>query len=1505
MRLHVTAVDAVSGSRADLRVTAAPGDSVDALAAALASLLPGQGGADCGRNGVSNGDPEGSPPRPGGLWRAGVRLDPAAGIGPAGVRDGDVLALGGPHGTVADDADVPGVAEVRVVGGPDAGLVTRLPYGSAVIGRSADAAVRLSDVDASRRHAVLHVTPESLLLEDLGSTNGTRVEGDPLGAPASVRPGQLLGVGENLLVVTTPQAPDAALAPGPDGSLDYNRPPRLQPAPRAASVELPREPRQAEKKTLPVLAFVLPLVMGAVLFLALKSPIYLLFTLMGPVLLIGNTVTERRGGAKSYRTRKSEYDAALAAAQARLATLLAQETQERRSTCPDAAEVLLTATGPRRRLWERRRSDDDALLLRVGLADAPAQVTVKQAPGAEGDSGPGPSTVRSVPVTVPLGEVGVLGVAGPRQRTRATARWCLAQVAVLHSPRDVGVVLLVDGGTGAEARAEWEWVRWLPHAAPFDGVDALAAVGCDPESIARRVTELAGVVATRTRAAQDVRGSLRVRSEASVVVVLDGARALRALPGMPQVLQGGPAVGIHAICLDTDERFLPEECQAVVTASPTETSRVAVRRAWGETVTDVRADAVSAAWAERVARALAPLRDVSREEGESQIPSSARLLDLLALDPPTAEGVAARWTLGGRSTAALLGVSAEGPLTLDLRRDGPHTLVAGTTGSGKSEFLQSLVAALAVANRPDAMTFVLVDYKGGAAFKDCARLPHTVGMVTDLDGHLVERALQSLSAELKSREQQLGLAGAKDIEDYWQARAGAAVGRAGAAPGLAPLPRLVIVIDEFASLAEELPDFVRGLVGIAQRGRSLGVHLVLATQRPSGVVSPEIRANTNLRVALRVTDSAESSDVVDAPDAARISRATPGRGYVRTGHASLVAFQSARVGGRRPGLVPMTKDDVVVTEVEWDRVGLPVPRAPAPEAPEDDQTDLHALVEAVRDADARLELPRQRSPWLDPLPGLLPLASITGGQQQDATLPGDAPAGGPLPDGTLPPVVFGLEDLPAEQARRAAALDLTHGGHLLVAGAPRSGRSTLLRTVAGSLAATCSPADVHLYALDCGNGALLPLAGLPHCGAVVTRTQLERADRLLTRLSAEVARRQELLAESGYADVAEQRAGAPDPQTRLPFLVLLVDRWEGFVSSFDDIDTGRLTDMFLRLLREGPGAGLRVVVTGDRSLLIGKVASAVEDRLVLRLADRADYSLAGLSVRQLPDAIEPGRAFRAETMGEVQLALLGNDPSGAGQAAELQALFETWAARQALPSYRLPFRVDVMPARVSWREAQERAEGPRPFSPLWAVVGIGGDELTPYAVDLDATGPAFVIGGPARSGRSTTLLSMAHSFLDGGGASLVVLAPRPSPLRGLAGTPGVMRVLTSSDPDPADLASTLNDVVGPLVMLVDDAELLHPSDAQPLLQQVLRDGRDLTHAMVLAGTTEELLAAFRGFTADARKSRNGLLLSPEAHTQGELLGLRLPRSAVFTGPPGRGLLSTGGQLTLVQVPLPP
>ncbi|SEU36870.1 FtsK/SpoIIIE domain-containing protein [Nonomuraea wenchangensis] len=1680
------------------------------------------------------------------VWRDGRPLDPRARAASV-LRDGDKVTLD-PRLARATVIEEPGgVAEVRVVGGPGAGAVHRLGLGAHVIGADPMCAIAVPDPALAPEAVTVRVTPDAITVERTwrardeapkpklkgrwadevaeltarvaereaaehaaGYTEVPELDGRPLTEPVAWLDQAVLTCGSSVFVLTAVEPKDAHLAPLGEGGVAYNRPPRLRrPEPQRAFVR-PKEPSRSEGMRLQLLAAFLPAVLGVTLALALQVWYYLLVALMTPVIMIGQWWSDRRHGKKQHkkalkehRERLAEYDAAVE--RARVA-----DEAARRADAPDPAQVLLTATGPRRRLWERRIHDTDALRLRVGLADLPADLQLTEEQGGPLD----PPTCRSVPVALPMRRLGVAGVTGPRAFAGGLASWLVAQAATLHSPRDLAIVLI---SAHPDAEDRWGWLRWLPHCGPRGGEECLALIGVDPESAARRVAELAALIDERqntkipelgkiptgwddlggTGADQPAFSSYDVRPY-DILVILDGAQVLRGLPHMPQVLRQGPRSGVYTLAIDDDQRLLPEECQTVAACGPD--GLVHLRGGGLDVIGPVLGDAVSPAWCDRLARALSPIRDVSRDAPGGDLPDAVRLLDLMGLPSPSGPELAARWRAHG-STQALIGVGPDGPFTVDLRLDGPHGLIAGTTGAGKSELLQTLICALAVANRPDQLTFVLIDYKGGAAFKECVRLPHTVGMVSDLDGHLTQRALDSLAAEIRRRERLLFQAGAKDLDDY---------------AGPVSLPRLVLIIDEFAALVAELPDFVTGLVDIARRGRSLGIHLILATQRPAGVVTADIQANTSLRIALRVTEPAESSDVIDLPDAAQISKNTPGRCYVRSGVGAAVAVQTARVGGRSPALPAAgggtPTADVRVIDVGWRALGRALPRAPRSEE-ESAVTDLTLVADALIEAARLTGVPPQPSPWLDPLPTLFvlplpaparaPAPALGGTPAYDASGPlsenaagapagdgagtsahdgagtsahdgagtsahdgagasthedagtsardgaggplrdaGGAPAPGaadgpplqasgvpfrgdplqararvkgsgqpsfdssgrpgkanvhpasvtgappvsrpgptppsgfgapPATDPTAPaatdpaapdlgippatgpaisavadlgadsrvgfrgveedvfvevePVPFGITDRPWAQDRKPLTLDLAHGGHLLIAGAARSGRSTALRTIAGSIAAHTSPADVHLHAIDCGSGALLPLVAMPHCGAVVTRDQLDRVERLLNRLRAEIGRRQQLLAEAGHASLAEYRQAGH----RLPWLVFMMDRWEGFVAAFESYDYGRLIEALLQLLREGPAVGLRAVITSDRSGLLGQVSTVFDDRLLLRLSDSADYGLAGFPLKGLPSSVPPGRALSLGDHGIIEhhIALLSPDPAGPAQVAALQSLaravpvplsydsatgtgtgagggYGRGGAAHAVSSSggrggwrwpgQPPLRVDALPMRITVAETFGLDPSFRPPSPLWALVGAGGDALAPLGLDLLAHGPAAVIAGPARSGRSSALLTAARSLIERG-TPVIAVTPRRSPLRGLD---GLLAVLDGNAGNLAELVADLHDYV----VLVDDAELVNADSPLGMaLEEVLRSGRDGDHALLVAGTTGDLAVAYRGFVAEARKSRTGVLLAVQGQTDGDLFNIRLPRGTVG-GPPGRGFLVTTGTITPIQAALP-
>ena len=490
------------------------------------------------------------------------------------------------------------------------------------------------------------------------------------------------------------------------------------------------------------------------------------------------------------------------------------------------------------------------------------------------------------------------------------------------------------------------------------------------------------------------------------------------------------------------------------------------------------------------------------------------------------------------------------------------------------------------------MTFVLIDYKGGSAFKDCGQLPHTVGMVTDLDAHLVERALASLSAELTRREHILLRPGAKDIEDY-QRHPAAATPTAGAAAAAGAHHRRVRV-----AWSRSCPTSSTGLVNIAQRGRSLGVHLILATQRPAGVVCADIRANTNLRIALRVTDPDESTDVIDAPDAAHIAKSTPGRCYVRSGASAPVPFSrpgsagAGRAAGRSRR--PDQGDPGAVARLGQAAAG---DRRP-PAADEGDDGDRPVGAGRRSPAGRKAGCARSAARGCRRCP-----SSIS-----STTLPAVRPAGGAeQAGGSAGPVR--ARGRPGQAGARAAPLDLAQAGTWSSRGGPR-GRSTVLRTIAGRSRPefACRPAHLRDRLRDRRAAAARRSAALrrgrhpgPGRPGRAAARQAPRRDH-----APPATARGERLRGAGRA------AGGAPPAHRLPWMLLLLDWWEGYAAAFEQYDFGRLIETLLQILREGSAVGLRAVVTTDRAALTGQVGAVFRQRMILRLTDPDDSALADI-----------------------------------------------------------------------------------------------------------------------------------------------------------------------------------------------------------------------------------------------------------------------------------------------------
>ncbi|MCU1499376.1 MAG: putative FtsK/SpoIIIE family protein [Acidimicrobiales bacterium] len=1372
----------------------------------------------------------------------------------AGIADGSELALSGPGDQAVPSDRGPAVVVMVVTAGVDAGRRLPLAAGTHLLGRGPAAglgggAVVVADPTVSRVHARLEAHPDgSVTVTDLGSANGTWLAGSPVSGPTVAPSGAELRLGAARL--TLEPVPVVATASGgrppkpPAGCVTrpFHRPPRPPaPTPMPPLVPPPEPEPPGPATPVGVLAVVASLAVGGAMVVVLHSLTSALFAVLGPVLLVAGALDgrrrRRRARQRNGRRRRAELRVFVAGLRGRAE----EERHAREARYGGAHEaVAVTALGSTR-LWERRPHHPDAYAVRVGVGTAPWSPPVEGAarnwPADISEAVAARATLADAPIGVRLEPGTAVGVVGPPEARRALARSVVAQAATIHGPADLEVTVLAAPATAAH----WDWCCWLPHATAREGIDLLAGT-----------IEAAGRVVT----------ALLRRSEAGGpcgLVVIDDTRSLAARRGpVRSVLRAAadPAAGLVPLVLVERPDEVPASCRIVLEVDADGTLRGPPDLVAG-TATAV---GMAAATATEVARSLARLDDPELDDPGRALPATVGLAALLGPGRTTTTGVVARWRSAGADppATAVLGQAADGPVVVDLVADGPHALVAGTTGAGKSELLRTLVASLAASSSPDHLTFVLIDFKGGSAFDACGRFPHTTGVVTDLDAHLAGRALRCLEAELRHREHRLREAGAADLGEL---RRGAPTGP--------PLPRLAVVVDEFATLAAELPAFVDSLVGIAQRGRSLGVHLVLATQRPAGAVSEHIRSNTALRIALRVHSAADSTDVIGVPDAASLPRHRPGRALVRLGPGELIPLQVARATVPARAVGSRDRADAALVRIAPLRIdagpaGDPAAAARrAPASTEPSATELDRLAECLSEAWASVGGSPPRCPWPAPLPDEVawPLEAELLAAPAAAAAPADAWER--YRDAAGPGLVVGLADDPDHQ-RRVPFAWRPSDGPLLAVGLPGSGTTTLAATVVLAAARQWAPTDAHIHVVDLGAGDLVPLAGLPHVGAVIRAHDRQRQRRLVEDLAADLAARR-----SGHAPPTPQR-------------LLVVDGLGSFHASWDDIEPSGTWSRFLDLLAKGSEVGIHVLATAEGTAgAPSRVVAACRQRLAFRLGDPSDHVVFGTRPAAVPP-LPAGRAISPEGPTLVHIAR-----PAAGLAAAVAALAGRWGPEvEAGPG---PSAVGVLPTAVPLAAVPARQPvGAADRGGLVLRIGISDRGLAPAHLVLPAGGHALV-AGPPRSGRTTCLQTLAASARHLG---VTVVA--------LSREPGAWPRWADVWLDPTDADAEAFGGGGRRLVLVDDADLT--ADDHPVLGELVRSRRAERH-VVVAGRSDRLRTLYGHWTREVRADRSGVLLVPDLDVDGELTGARLPRHPPVPMAPGRGWL-TGEPEGFVQVALP-
>ncbi|OYP15038.1 type VII secretion protein EccC [Streptomyces sp. FBKL.4005] len=1179
------------------------------------------------------------------------------------------------------------------------------------------------------------------------------------------------------------------------------------------------------------------------------------------------------------------------------------------------------------RVWERRTSDEDFGQVRVGLGPqalatplippqtAPVDELEPLTAGAMQRFLATHNTLDDLPMAVSLRAFYHVTISGEPGTVRGTARAVTASLASLHSPEDLAIAVF----TARESAPEWEWAKWLPHVqAPgvADGAGSLRLISTDPVELEDR---LASRLEGRPRFHP---GGPPVPEQPHLVVVLDGVSLPpTSLLASPEGLQGVTVLEVVPGDLSTGRGDLS------VIVQPRE---LRLESAHGM-VYEGTPDVLSYEAAEALARQLAPLRMASGGDDDEPLLANLEFTDLLNLGDAASVDPKRTWRPRSQSERLRvpIGVGEDGrPVMLDLKEAaqegmGPHGLCVGATGSGKSELLRTLVLGLAVTHSSETLNFVLADFKGGATFAGMAQMPHVAAVITNLadDLTLVDRMGDSIRGELNRRQELLRDAGNyANIHDYEKARAAGAP--------LQPIPSLVLVIDEFSELLTAKPDFIEMFVQIGRIGRSLGVHLLLASQRLEEGRLRGLETYLSYRIGLRTFSAAESRAALGVPDAYELPN-VPGSGFLKFGTDEMVRFKAAYVSGvyrtssqqaaALGGPLPVDRRPVLFTAAEVPVHYVPIPQQRQAETGER-QDD--ALADTVLDVIVRrLEAqgPAAHQVWLPPLDSPPSL---------DALLPGLAPVPGrgmtqPGYEGAGRLVVpAGLIDKPYEQRRDPLWLDFGGAaGHMQIVGGPQSGKSTLVRSIIASFALTHTPWEVQFYGLDFGGGGMAAVAGLPHVGGVASRLDPEKVRRTAAEVYGVMTRREEYFRSAGISSIAEfraRRARGDISVTDQPWgdVFLVIDGWGTFRTDYEALEP-----LVLDIAARGLGYGIHLILTASRSMEVrANLKDHLMNRLELRLGDPMDSEIDRKVAANVPTGV-PGRGQTPQKqhfMAAVpRIDGLSSDTDLAEATTALAAEVTRHWQEPGAPEVRL------LPREFP---ATQLPPGDR-FPNRGISFALDEDNLEPVFVDFEQD-PFFLVFGESESGKSNLLkliIKRLTERYDGDTCKLFVVDNRRSLL---GATPEshlaeyipmsnqmqhhmdaladlMQRRTPTADVTPEQLRNR-SWWRGPTVyVIIDDYDLVSTSSGNPLagLTELLPFARDVGVRFIIARSTAGAgRAGYESFMQRIKElGAQGVVLAGDP-AEGDLLGGVRPRPM----PAGRGVfVSRKRGKPMIQVGLVP
>ncbi|WP_336820121.1 type VII secretion protein EccCa [Gordonia sp. MMO-8] len=1147
---------------------------------------------------------------------------------------------------------------------------------------------------------------------------------------------------------------------------------------------------------------------------AFANPLFLMFPLMMLMSMVGMVASGGRGGparAAEVNEDRKDYLRHLTQVRGRADAVMRAQRAEAEWNHPDPRAVASLIGSDR--MWERRPTDSDFVDVRVGLGvhrlagglqppeSAPAEDVEPVSAVALRRFVQARSSVPDMPTAIALRGFPAISLSGPHDEVNALVRSMICVLAVQHGPDHLGIAIVVDDPVAPE----WDWCKWLPHVGHQERQDGLGATRMVYRSLADLESDLGDVLAARARFSR-TEPDTTVRH---LVVVLGGGE----VTGDEELSSGAGLDGVTVVELGSTADSIASRRGLVLQVDG---GRLSARTEAGSeefAVADARDVVTSEAIARRLARyrpaRFGPIADLDLT------PSAIDrgLPDLLGVADAGAFVPESEW-VGRRGSARLrvpIGHTSTGePVHLDLKESahggmGPHGLCVGATGSGKSELLRTLVLGLIATHSPDELNLILVDFKGGATFLGLES-QHVAAVITNLEAELelVDRMADALSGELHRRQELLRAAGNfANVTEYERARLGGA--------DLPPLPALVVVVDEFSELLAQKPDFAELFVAIGRLGRSLHIHLLLASQRLEEGRLRGLDSHLSYRIGLKTFSASESRTVLGVPDAYHLP-SEPGAAYLKCDSATPIRFRTSYVSGvYRPPVEAIDSTAHSDNSVTVFRADTVVALPEVDEAAVEDVDGPSVLETLVGRIAGHGSDPHRV--WLPPLESSVSLDDVP-----------------PVPHEMLTASI-GVVDRPYDQRRDPLRVDLSRGaGHVAIVGGPQSGKSTALRTLICSLARGHSPSRTTFYCLDFGGGGLAALADLPHVGGVAPRNRRDAVRRTVSEVMGVRTEREITFADAGIDSMTEYRercASGDHSDDRYGDVFLVIDGYGVLRNEFDELD-----DQIADLVARGLSYGVHVVVTAGRW---AEIRPAVKDligtRIELKLGDALDSEMDRRAAARVPTG-KPGRGVTADGL-HMLIAL----PSIVGVTDG-----EPAPAVRTLTAHLTPGEFTVPDGLVTGQVA----------------LGVGESDLQPYVVDF-AREPHLLVFGDAECGKTATLRVLIDGIVAAASpvqAKVVLVDFRRSLLSAVDDDHlgGYASSLQTAGPMMVELAAHLagrlpgDDVTadqlrerswwsGPDVYLViDDYDLVATASGNPLapLADLLGHARDIGLRVILA-----------------------------------------------------------------------